>query len=183
MKLPYRVPDNELTLNVAILLIIIFALGRSTRGKLLLNNERLRLFLYLLKNPIKLNELLICNEKSHATLQSHEEYSVASISNNADILYDDSVTKELLQYAAASHLLEVEYRKTDGFMYCLSPAGINVVNQLVGDYYDHLHLYANALAQLNAIPTSTLNEQADRIRRGQPQLNSVPALSLNGHFD
>lgn len=165
MTLPYKTPDNDLTLNIAILLLIIGILGKSTRGKLLLNNERLRLAFYLLKNPTRLNEILAINNKPSVKLQIHDEYSVASISHNADALYDDHSTKVLLQYAAASNFIEVDYRKTDGFMYSLSLAGSELIDRLEGEYYDHLRSCAQALSRLNTVPTSSLNEQADHNRR------------------
>lgn len=162
MNLPYRVPDNDLNLNISILLVTIAILGKTTRGKLLLNNERLRLCLYLVRNPVTLNAVLMSYDKPSVRLQSHDAYSVASISKNMDYLHDNRQLKILLQHAAALGVISVEYRKIEGFMYELSHIGMDIVEQLTGEYYVYLRSYAKALAQLNSVPTTSLNELVDR---------------------
>lgn len=164
MTLPYKVPDNDLSLNLGVILITIDILGMTSRKKLLLNSERLRLCLHLLKNPLVLNEILVFYEKPPARLQTHDEYSIASISQNFDTLHDGHQLRILLQYASASNLISVEYRKADGFMFLLSGAGKNLANKLEGEYFRHLRSFAIALTQLNSVPTSSLNEIVDNKR-------------------
>lgn len=162
MILPYQIPDNDLTLNVAILLIILGILGKTPRRKLMLNNERIRLCFHLLKNPIVLNNLLTAYKKPPANLQNCDQYSIASISNNLDPLHDSHRLKILLQHAASLNLIKVAYRKFDGFMYDLSPEGQQLEKQLKGQYYDVLRTYALSLTHLNSISTTNLNELIDR---------------------
>lgn len=166
MTLPYQVPDNDLTLNVAILLVILAVLGKTQRGKPLMNNERLQLTIHLLKNPVILNNALAAYDKPRARLQNYDEYSIASISNNLDPLHDSHRLKTLLQRAAALNLIRVEYRKTEGFMYDLSETGMALVGKLEGEYYDSLRLYAKALSSLNTVTTTNLNELIDKDRGG-----------------
>jgi hypothetical protein len=162
MILPYQVPDNDLTLNVAILLIILGILGKTPRRKLMLNNERIRLCFHLLKKPIVLNNLLTAYNKPPTNLQSCDEYSIASISKNLDPLHDSHRLKILLQHVASLNLIKVEYRKLDGFMYELSSEGVELEKQLKGQYYDALRAYALSLTHLNSISTTNLNELIDR---------------------
>ena len=164
MTLPYQVPDNDLTLNVAILLVILATLGKTPRGKLLLNNERLQICFHFLKNPVTLNIALAAYNRPRAQLQNYDEYSIASISKNLDPLHDSRRLKVLLQHASAMNLIRVEYRKTEGFMYDLSQAGIGLVEQLEGEYYDSLRSYAQSLTHLNSVPTTNLNELVDNDR-------------------
>lgn len=164
MTLPYQVPDNDLTLNIAILLVILAILGKTPRGKLLMNNERLQLSFHLLKNPVILNNVLAAYDKPRANLQNYDEYSIASISNNLDPLHDGYRLKTLLQRAAALKLIRVEYRKTEGFMYNLSQAGMALVEKLEGEYYESLRSYANSLSSLNTVTTTNLNDLIDKDR-------------------
>lgn len=166
MTLPYQVPDNDLTLNIAMLLVILAALGKTPRGKPLLNNERLQLCFHFLKNPVILNNALAAYDRPRAHLQKYDEYSIASISRNMDPLHDSRRLKALLQRAAALNLIRVEYRKTEGFMYDLSQAGMDLVERLDGEYYESLRLYAQSLAHLNSVSTVNLNELADSDRGG-----------------
>ncbi len=157
MTLPYQVPDNDLSLNVAILILVVFLLGKTERGKLLLNNERLQLSIYLLKNPIILNNVLVAYEKPSAYIHSYDAYSVASISNNIDFLHNIHQLKTLLQCAVTLNLINVKYRRIEGFMYELSQTGVVLVEKLNGEYYDSLRNYANSLCSLNQIATKNLN--------------------------
>lgn len=166
MTLPYQVPDNDLTLNVAILLVILAVLGKTPRGKLLLNNERLQLCFHFLKNPLTLNTALAAHDRPRAHLQNYDEYSIASISKNLDPLHDSRRLKALLQRAAASNLITVEYRKAEGFMYDLSQTGMGLAEQLQGEYYDSLRSYATSLRHLNSVSTTNLNELVDSGRGG-----------------
>lgn len=166
MTLPYQVPDNDLTLNVAILLVILAVLGKTPRGKLLLNNERLQLCFHFLKNPVILNTALAAHDRPRAHLKNYDEYSIASISRNLDPLHDSRRLKALLQRAAASNLISVGYRKAEGFMYDLSDAGRELVKQLEGEYYDSLRSYAQSLIHLNSVSTINLNSLVDSGRGG-----------------
>jgi len=62
-KLPYIIADDELELNLIILLMLTDKLNATSRGTLVLNNERLTVYLYLVKNPNILNNLLIMLSK------------------------------------------------------------------------------------------------------------------------
>lgn len=157
MTLPFRDPDNELSLNIAIVLLIIAVLGKTPRGKLLLNNERLLTCKYLLKNPLVLNKILAVCDKPRVSLRPHDEYSIASISMNSDSLHDGRKLKFLLQHAAALGLIKVSYRKVDGFLYDLSQEGLALTKELKGDYFESLNSYAEALIQLNSMATAKLN--------------------------
>jgi hypothetical protein len=158
------VPDNDLTLNIAILLVILAILGKTTRGKLLMNNERLQLCFHFLKNPVILNNALVAHDKPRAKLQNYDEYSIASIAKNFDPLHDSRRLKALLQRAASLNLITVEYRKAEGFMYDLSQIGMGLVEQLEGEYYDSLRSYAKSLTHLNSVSTTNLNEIVDNDR-------------------
>jgi len=166
MILPYRSPDNELSLNVAIVILVIAILGKTPRGKLLLNNERLQVCLYLIKNPLVLNKILEALDKPRAKLLPHDEYSIASISMNVDSLHDGRKLKVLLQHAAAMGFINVCYRKVEGFVYDLSQNGQAMVEKLKGEYLDSLGSYAEALIQLNSLSTAKLSELVEKDRWG-----------------
>lgn len=164
MNLPYQVPDSDLTLNIAILLIILAHLSKTQRGKLLLNNERLKICFHLLKNPLILNKVLLSSGQLAARLESYDEYSIASISNNLDPLHDSRRVKTLLQRAAALNFINVEYRKSEGFVYELSQEGVVLVGKLKGVYFDSLRSYSQSLTQLNSLSIAKLNELIENNR-------------------
>lgn len=55
MKLPFVEPDDDIYLNISVVLIIIYYLSSTKRGVLKMNNERIHLYEYLVRNPQKLS--------------------------------------------------------------------------------------------------------------------------------
>jgi hypothetical protein len=157
MQLPYLVPERNQDLNVAILLLIVQNLGKTQRGKYLLNNERLLIFMYLIKNPVLMTQILGKLGRETVFLSVQESYSVSSIAVNLDPLFDNDWIKSLLKHVAGLGFLKATYRKADGFLYYLTDEGGQVVDKLRGDYFDKVRLYLKALDSIKSEPTTLLN--------------------------
>ncbi|MCO4858843.1 hypothetical protein MKD49_20305 [Herbaspirillum sp. WGmk3] len=164
-NLPYLVPDQDGGLNLATMMIILLFLAKTDRGKKLINNERLLIFMYLLRNPIVLNKVLEQIGKDTVALSENERYSIGGITVNLDPLFDSNWIKRILQEAAGRGLLEVTYRKTEGFMYSLSHTGIALANNLNGDYFDRLRIFSKSLQQVNSETTKNLNVLLNNVFR------------------
>lgn len=149
-NLPYLIPDDDVDLNVALLLLLVEALGTSQRGKLLLNKEKLLLFMYLIKNPIMLDRLLVVLGDPGLNLSQTELYSVNSIAVNLDPLFDNRLIKPLLKICAAKKLISVSYRKDDGFMFLLTSEGHELVTKLSGDYFENIRDYLKRIKNLKS---------------------------------
>lgn len=164
--LPYLNPDINDELNVGLLLLLIHELSRTERGRLLLNNERLLILMYLVKNPVILERVLLELGRQGVTLDDTEAYSVNSISVNVDPLFDNTWIKRILKYAASRSFIVATLRKSDGFMYTLSTEGEETVKKLSGDYFSRVREYTNKLKQLNTVSNSNLNKLLNSIFRG-----------------
>jgi hypothetical protein len=164
-SLPYLVPEQDNFLNSGIVLLAIQNLGKTTRGTLLLNNERLLIFMYLIRNPLVMAKLL--NQLGRPTLLLSEEevHSVSSLAVNLDPLFDTDWIKHLLQRLASVGLLSVRYRKVEGFLYDLTEAGEKVSEKLTGDYFDKARKYISAIDSVKTEPTATLNSALNNIFR------------------
>lgn len=169
--LPYFVPENDWHLNVATLIIILQTLGASERGKLLLNNERLRIILYLVKNPLVMNKVLWRLGAPPAHLEEQDCYSVASLSINLDPLFDTTHLKDLLKHIASLELINVGYRVSDGFLYQLTSQGKALAEQLSGDYLDKVRKHLKSLTAINSTSTSALNSVIESILNGELYVN------------
>lgn len=156
-KLPYFTPDDELSLNVGVLMLMLEKLAATSRGRLLLNNERLRAYLYLIKNPLILNRVLRTFDYPVARLEAYDEYSVASISANLDPLHDDHRLKRYLRVLAGYGFIDVKYKKTEGFLYKLSAKGKAIEKSIDDDYFCSVRSYMEAMVSLNNVSTSNLN--------------------------
>lgn len=156
-SLPYFVPEKSEYLNAGILLLIISALGQTKRGKLLLNNERLLFFMYLIKNPVLMSKLLLRLGRPTVALSDEDVFSVSSLAVNLDPLFDYDWIRQLLKHIAGLGLLAAEYKKSDGFLYKLTEEGGAVSDKLTGDYFDKVRDYLNALDPIKSESTSNLN--------------------------
>lgn len=163
---PYFIPDEELELNVALLMIILFYLAKTKYGKLTLNNEKLSLYMFLLKNPVVLNQLLINMNKGRIELSDIEYFSVESISTNYDSLYNTLFIKDLLQITSAKNYLDVTYKKVDGFMYTLTPDGERVVASLNGKYFNRIKQYLKVMQTIQSEQTSHVKTVLNNILIG-----------------
>lgn len=163
---PYFAPENNSRLNVAILIIILQILGSTDRGKLLLNNERLRIIFYLVKNPLVMNKVLWRLGALPAYLEEQDCYSVASLSINLDPLFDTAYLKDILKHIASLSLISVGYRKSDGFLYQLNSQGKALSEQLLGDYLDKIREHLKSLAAINSTSTPVLNSVIESILNG-----------------
>ena len=165
MTLPYIEPEDDLHLNLSIVLIVIQTLGVTNKGTLKINNERLHIFLYLLKNPMKLNNILISLGKTSLTLSEQASFSITSISPNVDTLYDRSALKSILSILVANNLLDVEFKSKDGFFYKLSEKGLTIAKKLREEYLLEIRLSCEKLKSILSLTESKLNQELNKIIR------------------
>lgn len=156
-SLPYIVPDDDAFLNAGLLLLIIGCLSKTNRGKLLLNNEKMLIFMYLIKNPSLLVEVLQRLGRPAPRLTQEELYSVSSISVNLDPLFDHDWLKGLLMHVSSLGFLRADYRKGEGFMYSLSDEAVAAVDNLTGDYFARVREYITHLDSIKGESVSSLN--------------------------
>lgn len=103
--LPYLLIDDDFHLNYSLVVLILHKLGLSSKKSAVLDFEKLQLFLYLIKNPSKINPVLCIAGKKFATINSQYTYTIESLSTNVDILFNRSKLKHLLRELAARGML------------------------------------------------------------------------------
>lgn len=165
MKLPFTNPENDLNLNLAILIIIVRTLSHTKRQTLKLNNERLHIYYFLVKNPVKLNKVMEILGKAKVLLSERNSYSIASISANLDPLFDREGLKSLLTILTAQSLVKVEYKKNDGFFYQLTAKGYELSDLFTENYFKEVALNCNKLKQTLSLSQSSLNNILGQIMR------------------
>jgi hypothetical protein len=161
-KLPFVIPDRDLNLNLGLVLLIFENLGLSARGIPLLNNERISVFFYLIKNPTILQRTLQRYGKGNVVLQENEAASVNSISVNLDSLFDRSWTKALVKHLIARNFIEATYRQKEGFLYRLSNQGERVANSLQSEHFARVRYFLSELKSLKSESTSNINKMLNQ---------------------
>ncbi|WP_299496875.1 ABC-three component system middle component 4 [uncultured Shewanella sp.] len=163
MILPFIDPEDDIYINLCVLILLINALAKTSRGIQKLNNNRLHIFLYLLKNPTGLNEILRVLGKGNVVLQDRDTYSVTSISPNMDSLFDRNALKSLLSVLVAKKLVSITYKKGDGFFYSLSEIGKHLIADLNDEYLNEIRLLCEKLKSLLNFTEGQLNKEINRI--------------------
>lgn len=162
MKLPFVEPDDDIYLNLSIVLILIFYLGSTKRGVLKMNNERIHLYDYLVRNPQKLSSFLRQLGKGDLII-SRDDYSVSAISYNLDPLFDRERMKYILTVLSQKKLVCVSYKSKEGFLYSLTDTGKKMVEELEGEYFSEIKLYSQQLISTLSISVSQLNARLNNI--------------------
>ncbi|HIF9452841.1 TPA: ABC-three component system middle component 4 [Photobacterium damselae] len=165
MKLPFIEPDDDIYINISVLLIVISYLSTTKRGTLKLNNERLHIYDYLVRNPVKLYKFLEILGKKPKEVNHKDSYSVASISANVDPLFDRERLKSLLTLMISRNLVTVEYKNKEGFFYKLTESGNKKVKRLEGDFFSEVKLLCDQLQQTLSFNQSQVNNSLNQIMR------------------
>jgi hypothetical protein len=164
-KLPFILPDRDLNLNIALLLLIFKHLGLSPRGIPLLNNERISVFFYLIKNPTILEKTLSKYGRGDVALNHYEATSVNSIAVNLDSLFDRQWVKTLIKHLAARQFIEPIYREKDGFLYRLSVSGEDMANNFQSEYFLRASYFLSKLTALKSESTPNIHKMLNQTFR------------------
>ncbi|MUK27623.1 hypothetical protein GNP44_08660 [Aliivibrio fischeri] len=162
MRLPFIEPDEDVYLNISIVMIILYYLGSTKRGVLKMNNERLHIYDYLVRNPRKLNKFLNLLGKDGLS-NTRDDYSVSAISYNLDPLFDRSRMKDILTILASNSLIEVTYKNKSGFLYSLTEDGKSKVECLRCAYFSEIKFFSQQLFPTLSLSESKLNINLNKI--------------------
>ncbi|QTL41250.1 hypothetical protein HGO23_08080 [Xenorhabdus budapestensis] len=154
--LPYIPLDEELNLNISLLIILIHTLSKNKNDVWILNKNKAQIFMYLIKNPSKLEEVMTLTGKKNVSIDMSETYTIKSFSLNVDILFETSKIKTLLKKIAAMGFLSV--KKIGNVTYfSLSYLGENFYNELDGEYFNSIKNYTKSLEKIKSLSSRKLN--------------------------
>jgi hypothetical protein len=165
MVLPYTSPERDLHFNVALALLVLDHLAETNRKKLLLNLDRLSLFIFLLKNPLIATRLLHLLGHQSFNVEDSESFSVRSLAPSWDELLNYGQVKTLVRYLGARKMLCAAYRKSDGVMLNLTELGKSSAQSLDGPFFQRATSRLQLLTKLNNIPTKTLYQHVYDLMR------------------
>lgn len=133
--LPYLSIDDDFNLNYSLVVLILHKLSLSTKNNAVLDFEKIQIFLYLTKNPSRINPILNLAGKKNAPIRSQYTYTIESLSTNVDILFDRAKLKYLLRELAARGMLScVKGTEQEPVKFLLSEKGESFAYSLIGQY-------------------------------------------------
>ena len=183
--LPYLLIDDDFALNFTLLTLIINKMSLSSRKNSVLDFERLQIYLYLTKNPSKINKILSLAGKKIVPINTQYTYTIESLSTNVDMLFEREKLKILLKELAARGMLACEFDNTSGVLkYLLNDNGklfakkvcapFNVIednekyvqNLLEQNYFTDSLEVINSLSALQSQTNSKLNSYLNTVFKG-----------------
>lgn len=163
MALPFLEPESDIHVNLATVIIIVESLCQTKRGKLTLNNGKLHTYLYLVQNPVACNHFLNSLGKSSVMLDYQDTFSVNTLAPNFDALFDRESVKALLTILVANKLLQVIYKKKDGFFYKLTSLGEEAAAKFTDDYFYNIRLMCQSLYDVQSLSENKINQTVSQV--------------------
>ncbi|WP_334180671.1 ABC-three component system middle component 4 [Pseudomonas nitroreducens] len=171
-SLPYLPIDEELDLNTAILILLLSKMAKNNRGNLVLDFEKIQVFLYLIKNPSKISRILRVADKPGKPLEKRLTHTIESLSSNVDILFNRHKVKVLIKRVAALGFLKCEGAvKENNIRYALSDAGDQFAASLIHEaseknHFSSLEEIISKLTPLQSQSTTKLNAWLNMLLKG-----------------
>lgn len=157
--LPYIPLDEELSLNLGILTIVLKTLGENKNGSAVLDINKIQIFMYLLKNPSKIEKTMIVAGKSKPNISLRDTYTIKGLSLNVDILFNTYKIKTLFKHMAArNYIIASKKDNTSPTLITLSEEGNIFYESLTGEYFTSLIETSKVLNPLKSNTTSKLNK-------------------------
>lgn len=155
--LPFTIPEDDLELNLILVFLVINNLHSTRRGQLILNLERLILYVYLIKNPHILHKVLVQLSKKSFLPKSYELSSFKSESANTENLFENRVLKYFIQVLMSQRLVESKYDEKAGFVFVPVATNENFLNKIDDIYLKRILNFIEKIKQINSTPLSQIN--------------------------
>ncbi|WP_337064495.1 ABC-three component system middle component 4 [Rouxiella badensis] len=154
--LPYIPLDEELNLNICLLVILIHSLSKNKNDIWILNKNKAQIFMYLIKNPSRLEDVMTLTGKKNVSIDMSETYTIKSLSLNVDILFETAKINTLLKKLALMGGLSVK-KNDDATYFSLTDQGEKIYNELDSEYFRSIKNYTKSLEKIKSLSSCKLN--------------------------
>lgn len=169
--LPFVSIDTGLYFNLATLMVVLSRLSLNSRGRYVLDFERLQYFIYLVKNPARIEPVLMLSGKKIPSFDSRHIHTLESMSSNVDILFQSEKLRSLITRLASVGFLGTVASKDGNRTYYLSEDGeIFLQSMIEADheaegYMSSLIKFSNAISGLQSLPLTKLSSIISQVFR------------------
>jgi hypothetical protein len=160
-KQPYFLPEDELSLRLSRLLLLIDALSFNKKGSLVLTLEKIVIFEFLTKYPELLYRLNLILKNTSFELSAIETHSIEALFPNRQLLFDFKETKKIVQLLIAHGYVEIKIEEGFEIFFHISAEGKLFVNNLNSLYFKRLREITDNLKLFLAYSYSQLNKQIE----------------------
>lgn len=169
--LPFISIDAGLYFNLTTLMVILSRLSVNSKGRYILDFERLQYFLYLVKNPARIEPVLMLSGKKIPSFDSRHVHTLESMSSNVDILFQNDKLKFLIAKLASVGFLGTVAPVDGNRTYYLSEDGEIFLQSLIEadheaeGYMLSLIKFSNAISGLQSLPLTKLSSIISQVFR------------------
>lgn len=164
-KLPFIIPENDINLKIARYLVIIDILAYTSRGKYVLDIEKLTIFDFLVRNPYILKQVLIIKHNEDIKLQNQEIKNIETLYPNKSELIDTQLSKLIIQVMISEDIIIPKIEKGKIF-FSLTDTGKRVVNELDVEYICRINELCNKMLVLRSTSLNELKKIINPLIRG-----------------
>jgi hypothetical protein len=158
MKLPFYIPDSELTLRIGKLLCLFQILSIGAKKTINLDLPKIGQFEFLTKHPIVLNKILNDKEKKVIALHSSEMYSIEALFLNRAEIFDLKKIKALLKILLSNKYIEAKVLSDNQIYYSITDEGVKQAEALQSQYFQRTRDLNHELKPLVSLPSSTIGK-------------------------
>lgn len=164
--LPFVIPENDLNLNLLLVYTVVYHLNKTSTGKLILDMERLNIYVYLVNNPHILYKVLVKLSKKSFVLKSYEVLSFKADNNDSESLYNNKILKYYIQILMTNNLIKTEYNEKIGFVFSPTSETNNYMN-FDNQYFKRVLNFIEKSKQINSTSLSQINTTIKNILEGK----------------
>ena len=146
--LPFIIPEYDLKLRLTRLLILLYRLSFSKKGKPCLTMTKIGMFDFLLRYPVILSEVLHCSDKKPSfKLQESDFGTIESQYPDSQVLFDLEDIKITLQTSIIYRFADVQSTQKE-ILYVITDEGKQFVESLETTYSQRCLELADAIKPL-----------------------------------
>lgn len=158
MKLPFYIPDNELSLRIGKLLCLFQVLSTRTKKTVSLDLPKIGQFEFLTRHPIILNKILNDKDKKVIELHNSEIYSIEALFLNRIEIFDFKKIKALLKILLSNEYIEAKILSDNQIYYSITDIGFEQASILQSQYFQRVRDLNHELKPLVNLPSSTIGK-------------------------
>lgn len=156
-KLPYVQPEREIFYCLGILLLVIYDLAETKKGKKVLTIDKLQSFYFLASRPDFLNRVLVLAGKTSLAIDVLDYYTVETISLNIDELFDRQRILQMIKILSSKGYIDAGYSKTDGYFFALTYEGCLAASKLEGGRFEKVRGFIERLFAFQSYSPNKIN--------------------------
>lgn len=158
MKLPFYIPDDELSFRIGKLICLFESITSISKGEIYLDIQKIGQLEFLIKHPIVLNKILNDKKKKSVELYNSEMYSIEALFLNRAEIFDFKKIDVLLKVLLSNDFITASILSDNQIYYKISNQGIQIATKLQSEYFQRLRMFIKEMKPLVSLKSSSIEK-------------------------